>query len=192
MANNFRIEVTDSNFSVVDGTLEDFVGGDGYVQLKALSDPTYPTFNLYIDNSNINFSMVKTIKFKRTIVSLNQNPSYNSNYGYYDSNNTWHYIAQNPSSVGGIMTFNNLSIPSDATKFQFGCNSYLLTTNGEYKLEEFDVFDANGNSLLKSSEPSKPSTGLPLYIGDSNIQAVKLGNIDIFKMYIGDTLIYGN
>ena len=188
MANNFRIETTDSNFSIVDGTLENFVSGNGYVQLKALSDPTYPTFNLYIDNSSINFSMVKTIKFKRTIVSLNQNPSFNSNYGYYDSNNTWHYIAQNPSSVGGIMTFDNLNLPSDATKFQFGCNSYLLATDGEYKLEEFDVLDANGNSLLEATEPS---TGLPLYIGDSNIQAVKLGNVNISKMYIGDTLIYG-
>lgn len=29
------------------------------------------------------------------------------------------------------------------------------------------------------------------YIGDSNIQAVKLGDVDISKMYIGDTLIYG-
>lgn len=188
MANNFRIETAGSTLSVVDGTLEDFVSGNGYVQLKALSDPSYPSFNLFIDNNSIDFSMIKTIKFKRTIVSLNQNTSYNSNYGYYDSSNKWHYIAQNPSSVGGIMTFDNLAMPSDATKFQFGYNSYLLTPNAEYKLEEFDVLDANGNSLLKSSEPS---TGLPLYIGDSNIQAVKLGNVDISKMYIGDTLIYG-
>lgn len=189
MANNFRIETTDSNFSIVDGALENFVSGNGYVQLRALSDPTYPTFNLFIDNNSIDFSMVKTIKFKRTEVSLSQNPSYNSNYGYYDSSNKWHYIAQNPSPVDGVMTFDNLAIPSDATKFQFGCNSYVLKTNGEYKLEEFDLLDANGNSLLESSEPS---TGLPLYIGDSNIQAVKLGNVNISKMYIGETLIYGN
>lgn len=42
------------------------------------------------------------------------------------------------------------------------------------------------------SGDAEPSTGLPLYIGDSNIQAVKLSDIDISKMYIGDTLIYGN
>ena len=188
MANNFRIEIPDSNFSVVNGTLEDFTSGDGYVQMRALSDPTYPSFDLYIDNSDIDFSMVKIIKFKRTIVSLNQNTSYSSGYGYFDGSNAWHYIAQNPSSVGDIMTFDNLDLPSDATKFQFGCNSYLLATNGEYKLEEFDVLDANGNSLLESSEQS---TGLPLYIGNSNVQSVKLGGTGISKMYIGNTLIYG-
>lgn len=149
-SNNFRMEVADSNFSVVDGTLEDFVSGDGYAQLRALSSPTYPSFNLYIDNSSIDFSMVKTVRFKRTEVSLHQNLSWNSNYGYYDSNNTWHFIAQNPSPVDGVMTFDNLSMPSDTTRFQFGCNSYVLETNGEYKLEEFDVLDANGNSILKS------------------------------------------
>lgn len=191
MANNFRIETLSPNLSIVDGTLEDFAGGDGYVQLKALSDGTYAVLDLYIDNSDINFSMVKTVRFRRTELALHQDTSWRANYGYYDSNNKWHYIAQTPSPVDGIMTFDNLNMPSDAIKFEFGCNSYMFNENAEYKLEEFDVLDANGNSLLKSSEPSKPSTGLPLYIGDSNIQVVKLGDVDISKMYIGDTLIYG-
>ena len=63
-------------------------------------------------------------------------------------------------------------------------NNFRIETTGS----TFGVVDADGNSLLESSEPS---TGLPLYIGDSNIQAVKLGDVDISKMYIGDTLIYG-
>ena len=59
---------------------------------------------------------------------------------------------------------------------------------GKYKDYNLEILDADGNSLLEAAESS---TGLPLYIGDSNIQAAKLGDIDISKMYIGDTLIYG-
>ena len=61
-------------------------------------------------------------------------------------------------------------------------NNFTLEFDGQYQIV------TNGNSLLKAAEPS---IGLPLYIGDSNIQAVKLGDVNISKMYIGDTLIYG-
>lgn len=53
----------------------------------------------------------------------------------------------------------------------------------------FEIALTNGQSII--SGDAEPSTGLPLYIGDSNIQAVKLGDVNISKMYIGDTLIYG-
>ena len=77
----------------------------------------------------------------------------------------------------------NLNMPAGNLLFWAGIDS-----RADMTYENLEILDANGNSLLEAVEPS---TGLPLYIGDSNIQAVKLGDVNISKMYIGNTLIYG-
>ena len=174
MANNFELVLSNGQ-SIVSGDAEVFCAGTGAIILKRPDDHNGIKLRGSI------WDKVATIKWNETIQSNS------GNIGYYDSAKNWHSLSPSLSWSGSRLTITNLNMPAGTLDFYVGQN-----TSADVTYSNLEILDANGNSLLKSSEPSQPSTGLPLYIGDSNIQAVKLGDVNISKMYIGDTLIYGN
>lgn len=170
MANNFELALL-SNQSIVSGDAESFCSGTGSVTLTRTGGR-----NNGIQIKGLIWDKVATIKWHESDYSLS------SNIGYYDSARNWTKLNPTLSWNGRNLTITNLNIPSGELELFVGQDSAADVT-----YSNLEILDADGNSLLESTEPS---TGLPLYIGDSNIQAVKLGNVDISKMYIGDTLIY--
>lgn len=173
MANNFELVLL-TDQSIISGDAEAFCAGTGSVTLTRTGD-----FNNGIELKGSIWDRVATIKWDESQHTSN-------NIGYYDSANKWHSLSPSLSWSGSRLTMTNLNMPAGDLLFWAG-----IDTSADMTYESLEILDANGNSLLKSTEPSEPSTGLPLYIGDSNIQAIKLGDVNISKMYIGDTLIYG-
>lgn len=172
MANNFTLEFDGQYQIVTSGDAIAFCSGTGSVTIQG------------VDGRSAGMMLKSSVWGDVASVSWNETSGSNSsNVGYYDTNMNWYSLSPTYSWSGSKLTITNLNLPSDAYWVWFA-NS----TNGSCTYSNLEILDANGNSLLESSEPS---TGLPLYIGDSNIQAVKLGDVDISKMYIGNTLIYG-
>ena len=173
MANNFTLEFDAPYTIVASGDAVAFCSGTGSVTTQG------------VNGGSAGIELKSSVWGDVASVSWNENVNSNSsNVGYYDTNMNWYRIYPTYSWSGSKLTITNLNLPSDAYWVWFASS-----TLGACTYSDLEILDANGNSLLESSEPS---TGLPLYIGDSNIQAVKLGDVDISKMYIGDTLIYGN
>lgn len=170
MANNFELVLL-SGQSISSGDAEAFCAGTGSVRLTRTGG-----FNNGIKIRGSIWDKVATIKWNESGYSSN-------NIGYYDSARNWYSLSPSLSWSGSRLTITNLNMPSGDLDLFVGQDSAADVT-----YSNLEILDANGNSLLEATEPS---TGLPLYIGDSNIQAVKLGNVDISKMYIGNTLIYG-
>ena len=171
MANNFEL-VLAINQSIVSGDAEAFCAGTGAIRLARTS------FNNGIKLKGSIWDKVATIKWDEWLYRSDEN-----NIGYYDAGGKWYSLSPTLSWSGSRLTITNLNMPAGDLQLWVGIDS---STDASYG--NLEILDANGNSLLEATEPS---TGLPLYIGDSNIQAVKLGNVNISKMYIGDTLIYG-
>ena len=169
MANNFEL-VLASGQSITSGDADAFCAGTGAIRLARTG------FNNGIKLKGSIWDKVATIKWDES-----QNTS--NNIGYEDSEGNWYPLSPSLSWSGSRLTMTNLNMPTGNLLFWAGIDSQADMT-----YSNLEILDANGNSLLEAAEPS---TGLPLYIGDSNIQAVKLGDINISKMYIGDTLIYG-
>ena len=171
MANNFKLVLTRGQ-SIVSGDAEAFCAGTGTIRL------TRTDFNNGIELKGSIWDKVATIKWDELLYRSDEN-----NIGYYDAGGSYHKINPSLSWSGSRLTITNLNMPAGDLELWVGIASSTDVSYGN-----LEILDANGNSLLEATEPS---TGLPLYIGDSNIQAVKLGDVDISKMYIGDTLIYG-
>ena len=169
MANNFEL-VLAINQSIVSGDAEAFCAGTGSITLARTS------YDNGIQIKGSIWDKVATIKWDESQHTSN-------NMGYEDSEGNWYPLSPSLSWSGSRLTMTNLNMPAGNLLFWAG-----IDTRADMTYSSLEILDSNGNSLLESSEPS---TGLPLYIGDSNIQVVKLGNVDISKMYIGDTLIYG-
>lgn len=169
MANNFELVLANGQ-SIVSGDAEAFCAGTGAIRL-ARTD-----FNNGLQLKGSIWDKVATIKWDESIPT-------SSNIGYEDSEGNWYPLSPSLSWSGSRLTMTNLNMPAGDLLFWAGQDSESDIIYGN-----LEILDADGNSLLEATEPS---TGLPLYIGDSNIQAVKLGDVDISKMYIGDTLIYG-
>lgn len=175
MANNFELILADGQ-SIVSGDAEAFCAGTGDIRLARTG------FNNGIQIKGSIWDKVATIKWDELLYRSDANQ-----IAYHDSDENWYSLSPTLSWSGSRLTITNLNMPAGDLQLWVGVD---ISTDVSYS--NLEILDANGNSLLESAEPSKPSTGLPLYIGDSNIQAVKLGDVDIYKMYIGDTLIYGN
>lgn len=173
MANNFELVLAE-NQSIVSGDAEAFCAGTGSITLART------THDNGIKIKGSIWNKVATIKWDES-----QQTSSNS-ISYEDSEGNWYSLSPSLSWNGSRLTMTNLNMPAGDLQLWAGVGS-----RADMTYSNLEILDANGNSLLESSTPSEPSTGLPLYIGDSNIQAVKLGNVNISKMYIGDTLIYG-
>lgn len=171
MANNFELVLADGQ-SIVSGDAETFCAGTGSIRLSRTN------FNNGIKLKGSIWDKVATIKWDEYLYNSDAN-----SIGYYDSNGNDYKISPSLSWSGSRLTITNLNMPAGDLQLWVGID---ISTDVSYG--NLEMLDANGNSLLESSEPS---TGLPLYIGDSNIQAIKLGDINISKIYIGDTLIYG-
>lgn len=170
MANNFEL-VLFSGQSIVSGDAEAFCAGTGAIRLARQN------LNNGIQVKGSIWDKVTTIKWDET------SQSYSGNIGYYDSAENWYSLSPTLSWSGSRLTITNLNMPAGTLDLFVGQD-----TGADVTYSNLEILDADGNSLLEATEPS---TGLPLYIGDSNIQAVKLGDVDISKMYIGNTLIYG-
>ena len=170
MANNFELILL-SDQSITSGDAESFFAGTGSMTLIRSG-----IYNNGIQIKSSIWNKVAIIKWDET--------SYSDGYiGYIDSDGNEYELRPSVSWSGARLTITNLNIPADSTVLYVGTTSRAQNT-----YSNLEILDANGNSLLESSEAS---TGLPLYIGNSNVQSVKLGDVDISKMYIGDTLIYG-
>lgn len=172
MANNFKLVLL-SNQSIASGDAESFCAGTGSITLTRTGGR-----NNGIQIKGSIWDKVATIKWYESDYSLA------SNIGYYDSARNWTQLSPTLNWNGRNLTITNLNMPSGDLELFVGAD-----TSSDRTYSNLEILDAYGNSLLEAEEPS---TGLPLYIGDSNIQAVKLGDVDISKMYIGDTLIYGS
>ena len=170
MANNFEL-VLFSGQSIVSGDAEAFCAGTGSVTFTRTGG-----YNNGIQIKGSIWDKVATIRWNESGYSSN-------NIGYYDSAHNWYSLSPSLSWSGRRLTITNLNMPAGTLELFVGQD-----TSADVTYSNLEILDANGNSLLESSESS---TGLPLYIGASNIQAVKLGDVNISKMYIGDTLIYG-
>lgn len=170
MANNFELVLL-SDQSITKGDAESFFAGTGSITLVRSG-----IYNNGIRIKGSIWNKVATIKWDEINYS-------DGTIGYYDSAGSFHSLSPSVSWSVRRLTITNLNIPADSTGLWVPTTS---TASNTYS--NLEILDANGNSLLEAAEPS---TGLPLYIGDSNIQAVKLGDANISKMYIGDTLIYG-
>lgn len=172
MANNFELVLADGQ-SIVSGDAEAFCAGTGSIRMSRDGG--------YLNGIDIRGSIwdkVATIKWDEFLYHSDENQ-----VGYYDSADNWYSLSPSLSWSGSRLTITNLNMPAGDLQLWVGIDSSTDVSYGN-----LEILDANGNSLLEAAEPS---TGLPLYIGDSNIQAVKLGDVNISKMYIGDTLIYG-
>lgn len=170
MANNFELVLVRDQ-SIVSGDAEAFCAGTGSITLARTGG-----YNNGIRIESSIWNKVATIKWDELIQSNGalQYFTYTGSSGDLSASVSWN---------GNRLTITDLTLSSSIVALYIGTTS---TENNTYS--NLEILDANGNSLLESSEPS---TGLPLYIGDSNIQVVKLGDVNISKMYIGDTLIYG-
>ena len=171
MANNFEL-VLSRDQSIVSGDAEAFCAGAGSITLARTGG-----YNNGIRIESSIWEKVKTIKWDELIQS-------NGQLLYYTNTGSHGNLGASVSWNGNRLTITDFTLTSSIVAIYVG-----TTSNSEQTYSNLEILDTDGNSLLGDAEPS---TGLPLYIGDSNIQAVKLGDVDISKMYIGDTLIYGN
>ena len=171
MANNFELVLLNKQ-SIVSGDAEAFCAGTGSIRLERMD------FNNGLKLKGSIWDKVATIKWDEFLYHSDANK-----IGYYDSDGNWHSLSPTLSWSGSRLTITNLNMPAGDLQLFVGIDSSTDVSYGN-----LEILDADGNSLLEAIEPS---TGLPLYIGDSNIQAVKLGDTGISKMYIGNTLIYG-
>lgn len=170
MANNFELVLVGEQ-SIVSGDAESFCAGTGSITLARTGG-----YNNGIRIESSIWNKVATIKWDELIQS-------NGKLLYYTNTGSHGNLSASVSWNGNRLTITDLTLSSSIVALYVGTTS---TENNTYS--NLEILDTDGNYLVK---PSEPSTGLPLYIGDSNIQAVKLGDVDISKMYIGDTLIYG-
>lgn len=184
MANNFIVENGNPQYFTITGDLDTFAAGKSSIEMTCSYD-YLPTLKIYWKDESLK-PLMKYIKIKGEVLSGSTAGS-TGGWGYIESDGTARSIADIPSPSNNVITY-ECSNYSGIIGYWVSGSQTTLTANSVIRISNLEILDANGNSLLESSEPS---TGLPLYIGDSNIQAVKLGNVDISKMYIGNTLIYG-
>lgn len=168
MANNFELVIL-TNQSIVSGDADSFCAGTGSIRLSRT------VYNNGLELKGSIWNQVSTIRWDESSYS-------SSNIGYYDADNNWISLSPSMSWSGSKLTLTSLNMPSGEISLFVAQGS-----SADVTYSNLEILDANGNSLLESSEPS---TGLPLYIGNTNIQAVNLGSTNIPKMYIGSTLIY--
>jgi hypothetical protein len=169
MANNFELVLL-SNQSIVSGDAESFCAGNGSVKLSRSG-----TLINGIKIKGSIWDKVATIKWTETNYSTN-------NIGYYDSDNNWYSLSPSLNWSGFRLTITNLNMPAGDLQLFVGQNN-----SDDVTYSNLEILDANGNSLLEATEPS---VGLPFYIGDSEIQAVRLGDTEVSKIYIGNSIIY--
>lgn len=173
MANNFELVLVRGQ-SIISGDAEAFCAGTGSVTLARTG------YNNGIRLESSIWNKVATIKWDELIQS-------NGELLYYTNTGNHGNLSASVSWNGNRLTITDLTLSSSIVALYVGTTS---TENNTYS--NLEILDTDGNYLVKPSEPStEASAGLPLYIGDSNIQAIKLGDVNISKMYIGDTLIYG-
>ena len=184
MANNFIVESGNPQYFTITGDLDAFAAGKSSIEMTC-SYNYLPTLKIYWKDESLK-PLMKYIKIKGEVLSGSTTGS-TGGWGYIESDGTTRSIANIPSPSNNVITYKCYNY-SGIIGYWVSGSQTTLTANSVIRIGNLEILDANGNSLLESSEPS---TGLPLYIGDSNIQAVKLGNVDISKMYIGNTLIYG-
>lgn len=172
MANNFELYLVNGQ-SIVSGNAVDFCSGNSSITLTRGG----------IYNNGI--SLVSSVWGRVASMSFTSTQTLSSNIGYYDENSNWTSLSSTVTvnQSGNNITITGINMPTGTLQLFAG-----FDTTADCTLSNLEILDNNGNSLLEAVEPS---TGLPLYIGNSNIQAIKLGNVDISKMYIGNTLIYG-
>lgn len=171
MANNFKLVLVRGQ-SIISGDAEAFCAGTGSITLARTGG-----YNNGIRIESSIWNKVATIKWDELIQS-------NGELLYYTNTGNHGNLSASVSWNGNRLTITDLTLSSSIVALYVGTTS---TENNTYS--NLEILDTDGNYLVK---PSELSTGLPLYIGDSNIQAVKLGDVNISKMYIGGTLIYGN